>query len=609
MTIYEYLTEIEKDTSTKLDKLSKSSGQAETSVNLLNSAFGGLSGVVSDLNIGANLSSAGKAAFDLGVNMEQAKFSFAAVLKDADLANKTVEELNKFSDATPFNTDVVLDAGKSLLSYGVTANEIPKTLAKIGDISAGTGTDLKVLSNLYGAAQKAGTLHAKELSKFEDAGIPILKQYADSLGISKKEAEKMAAAGKIQFKDLENAFTALTSEGGQFYDMTGKLSDTVGGQMSILEGKVMGIGASIGEAFLPIINDIFGRLIVLIDENKDQIIAWTESAVQHVQAFVNGIIDLWHWMQENSSTIEALGLVAGIVFAAFVGYQSVLGILAIQAGFLATKLALVNFLMNLNPVGLVVAAVAALIAIITIAIIKYDEWGAALLLVMGPITTIVNLVMSFVRHWDSIKQAFEDGGIVAGLKRIGLVMLDALLMPMQQLLEIASNLPGDLGAFASSGADGIDEIRKSLELVPETVEKTEKAINPSQKPSPLIDQEVTGGSFDAITRSLGLTSSPLQASSLAIDQEGKLVESISDNEEASATASGNSLSSELKSGVNSINTNSSTNNSDVNITIGNLIGEQTINVANGEEAAEDITATVEEALIRVLNSANQTATQ
>ncbi len=122
-----------------------------------------------------------------------------------------------------------------------------------------------------------------------------------------------------------------------------------------------------------------------------------------------------------------------------------------------------NAAMDANPIGAIILAITALIAVVAAIVVYYEEWGAALSVVIGPLGWIINLVMSFVKHWDSITAAFEKGGIVGGIKRIGLVLLDALLYPVQQLLGLLAKIPG-LGGLAGGGAKWIAEMRHKLEL-------------------------------------------------------------------------------------------------------------------------------------------------
>lgn len=137
---------------------------------------------------------------------------------------------------------------------------------------------------------------------------------------------------------------------------------------------------------------------------------------------------------------------------------------SVWTGIMTAKQWLLNAAMSANPVGIIVAAVVALVAIVAVAINKYDEWGAALLQFLGPVGMVINAFKSIYDHWESIKKAFQTGGILGALKRIGIVLLDTVLKPLQQILELASNLPG-LGHLAGAGASKIEEMRRNLNLI------------------------------------------------------------------------------------------------------------------------------------------------
>jgi TP901 family phage tail tape measure protein len=121
---------------------------------------------------------------------------------------------------------------------------------------------------------------------------------------------------------------------------------------------------------------------------------------------------------------------------------------------------LLNVALNANPIGLIILAIAALIGIITAVIMKYDEWGAALTLVLGPLGMIINAIMLFRRNWDRITESFEKGGILAGLKMIGATLLDMILYPLQQILELIALIPG-LG-IADSLAKDLEKFRAGM---------------------------------------------------------------------------------------------------------------------------------------------------
>jgi ABC-type Fe3+-hydroxamate transport system substrate-binding protein len=89
---------------------------------------------------------------------EQLNIAFETFIGDADKAKQVIEELNRFAALTPFRTDQVNNAAKSLLAFGFTGKELIPTLKMLGDISAGTGKDLKELGIIFGQIRGAGRL-------------------------------------------------------------------------------------------------------------------------------------------------------------------------------------------------------------------------------------------------------------------------------------------------------------------------------------------------------------------------------------------------------------------------------------------------------------------
>lgn len=110
-----------------------------------------------------------------------------------------------------------------------------------------------------------------------------------------------------------------------------------------------------------------------------------------------------------------------------------------------------NVAMTANPIGLIIVGIAALVTWIAIVITKWDEWGAAASLTLGPFAVVLNMVMLIANHWDHISSAFTNGGVLVGIKAIGKAILDCILYPVQQIYELLSKIPGigrQMGAMA-----------------------------------------------------------------------------------------------------------------------------------------------------------------
>lgn len=147
--------------------------------------------------------------------------------------------------------------------------------------------------------------------------------------------------------------------------------------------------------------------------------------------------------------------------------------------------AALNVVMAANPIGLIIGAIVILTALIVAIIAKWQEWGAAIAIFLGPLGFIISLVQSFRRNWDMLVEAFQTGGIMGALKAIGKIFIDAILMPLQQLLQIAAKLPGKAGEWAATGADKIEQFRNTLGVNTTTDENgnplpSKEAINPKQ---------------------------------------------------------------------------------------------------------------------------------
>ena len=127
---------------------------------------------------------------------------------------------------------------------------------------------------------------------------------------------------------------------------------------------------------------------------------------------------------------------------------------------------LLNAALTANPIGLIIVAIAALVAMVVVAIKHYDKWGAALLQFMGPVGWVINLFKSLYDHWESIKKAFQTEGIIGGLKRLGWVVLDALLKPFQQILEVVDKITG------TNWSGKIKSLREQQNLVTKGEAKT-----------------------------------------------------------------------------------------------------------------------------------------
>ncbi len=141
-------------------------------------------------------------------------------------------------------------------------------------------------------------------------------------------------------------------------------------------------------------------------------------------------------------------------------------------------MAALNAMMLANPIGLIIIGIAALIALIIVIINKWNEWGAAVSLFLGPIGLVISMIQSFRRNWAMIEESFKTGGILAGFKAIGVTIFDAILMPLQQVMKIIGNVTGF--QWAKTAEKGLDKFRANMGVTTTEDENGHHLLNPKE---------------------------------------------------------------------------------------------------------------------------------
>jgi len=161
----------------------------------------------------------GTKAITAAADFEQTKVAFTTMIGDAGKAEQTLAKLRQLGAETPFEFPDLADAGRKLIAFGESADTVPDTLRRIGDISAGVQAPVGEIAELYGKARVQGRLFGEDINQLTGRGIPIIQELAKQFGVSDSEVKKLVESGKVGFPNIEKAFISLTSKGGKFSGM------------------------------------------------------------------------------------------------------------------------------------------------------------------------------------------------------------------------------------------------------------------------------------------------------------------------------------------------------------------------------------------------------
>jgi len=239
----------------------------------------------------------------MGGKLEKTKIAMEAFLGSSEKAKQLISDLRKFADVTPFDTTSMLEAGRVIASVQSDVTKILPTMRMLGDISSGSGKNINELAQLYAKMMRNQKIDQRDLNQLYDAGVMSQKKLADTIGINESKMRSHTRAGKVGFEDIERAMKSATSEGGKFFGLIEKQSQTFLGRISTLQGKLQNLFTDIG-----------GPLQKSMTSITDTLIDWTDQAktlngpIGTLTRGLQGIADILESTRKGGSLAKTVGL-------------------------------------------------------------------------------------------------------------------------------------------------------------------------------------------------------------------------------------------------------------------------------------------------------------
>lgn len=167
--------------------------------------------------------------------MQQLQVALSTILQDKSKADQLIADIVQFAAKTPFNLDDVATGAKQLLAYGSSADNVVNELSILGDVASGLQIPIGQLIYLYGTLRTQGRAMTVDIRQFAGRGIPIYEELAKVLGVSKDQVGELVKEGKVGFKEVEQAFKNMTSEGGKFANLMESSAGTWPQRLSNIE--------------------------------------------------------------------------------------------------------------------------------------------------------------------------------------------------------------------------------------------------------------------------------------------------------------------------------------------------------------------------------------
>ena len=368
----------------------------------------------------------------LGMQAEKTAKSFDVLVGSESKASAMLAEINDYADNTLWSRMDMSSAAQSLLAYSIPAEKVVKDLKMLGDISLGDKNKMATLSSVFGQVSTAGRLLTQDYKQLLNVGFNPLVDISQMTGKSMATLQDEMSKGKISFQMFEQAVVHATSEGGKYYNMVNSLAGTTSGKFEQVKGAFTASLLEIYNLIQPLMTSVLSGLNSVLTV-VNTVIPYI-SAITPIIGAITAAVAAYNVVQLVSN-----GILKGLTITEGIHFMWLMLVEKAQM--------MLNAVMAANPIGLVVAAVAALVAGLALAWKKFDGFRAAVK------TT-----------WDTIK------GFGQILKNFVIDRIQGLLTGLGKMGEaIARLFKGDFsGAWDAAkegvkGITGVDAVKKAAE--------------------------------------------------------------------------------------------------------------------------------------------------
>ena len=362
---------------------------------------------------------------------EQAQVAWATILGSQSKASQMMKDIEKYAAETPFSKMGVDAMAKQLTNAGFHGKALFDQLTKFGNMGSAFGIQedsLKEMVRQYSQVQQAQVAYTEDLNILQDRGIPIFKALGEVMGVPVSQVKKLASEGKVTSEVYNKAIDSIASH------TTGAMenqSKTFSGMMSTLEDNLSMLAGALAkpifdkmkenlqglmpklEEFTTLVGKegIGNAISTMFPQLKPLVDFFTSIANVLTTVVIPALLNFGGWIASNIGPISFLATTIGGAVLAFKGFMIVKGIVS---AFQEAQLAIALFSMNAEGATIAQGAfngmltlgetvVALLTGKVTLAALAQEAWNAVM--AMNPIGLLVMaigaLVAAFIYFWNT----------------------------------------------------------------------------------------------------------------------------------------------------------------------------------------------------------------
>lgn len=278
---------------------------------------------------------------------------------------------------------------------------------------------------------------------------PALTSLGETIGSFAKNLVPMVVNA---VKAIPDFFRAMVPE---IKNAWNDAADEIGGPVGKLMKKTSGLADTIWKLKNPIL--VVSGLVLAWKTGMTAFVA-VMGVAKGVMAAWNAVVgiakgvQIAHAAAVTGANVAIAGQGASVV-AAKVGmalYSAATGVATAATSAFSAVVGFLNAAFVASPIGWIVIAIGALVAGVAACVTHWESWGKVVINLLGPLGSVVSIIMEIIDRWDVLKASFADGGFMNGLKALGGTIVSGILEPLIALMETLGKIPGVGKPFAAA---------------------------------------------------------------------------------------------------------------------------------------------------------------
>lgn len=169
---------------------------------------------------------------------QTAKFT-ALMGGDGQLAQNFIKRIDEFSLSTSYATRDLYKWAAMLKAMNLDEDSIMGWLSSMGNVAGGDQDVMNRMLMNVGQIFANNRAYGLDIKQFGFAGIPIKEYLASTMGISQVQVGEMVSSGQIGYRQILDAFTEMTKEGGRYSTIMAEYLKTTKGKIDVLKKKFL----------------------------------------------------------------------------------------------------------------------------------------------------------------------------------------------------------------------------------------------------------------------------------------------------------------------------------------------------------------------------------